>query len=277
MPVPCDMFVPILLHIQPAHLINIFSCKSIRLLILSFISQHVGTVLEQLSNALGIGLRVRTGIEPQDGLVKACASTTAMHDQNTTLKAGQEDSSDFAARLTNGLLCSAQAHQSWIHAQLLTILPAGGLEDVFLISVLGDQAVHLDLFYLANTVAAGHGLQAIDRLSIPPQYHYGAKETVCPATPALSAPSSRPDSPTHLEVILRVPVTVIDDAGVSSSEGDALTTSPRGQEEHKAVVVLPCVDENGYLVVSTGGLRGHLRSLHLTTRLQGMAQVPQEV
>ena len=34
---------------------------------------------------------------------------------------------------------------------------------------------------------------------------------------------------------LRVPVTVVDDDCISSSEGDALSTSPSGQQEHKAV------------------------------------------
>lgn len=52
----------------------------------------------------------------------------------------------------------------------------------------------------------------------------------------------------YLHVLVRVPVTVIDDDGVSSSEVDAQPAGPGGQQEHKHIWV--CVEgANGFLPV----------------------------
>jgi len=74
----------------------------------------------------------------------------------------------------------------------------------------GDQAVHRHLPLLTNAVAASHGLQ----------------------------------------VILWVPVAIIDDDGIGRGQGDALAAGTGGQQEHKGSVT--CLRATGW----TGLLAG---------------------
>lgn len=53
--------------------------------------------------------------------------------------------------------------------------------------------------------------------------------------------------PTYLEVILRIPVRVKDDAGISSSEINAQTSCPCAQEEHKPIGIRFGESVNGCL------------------------------
>mmetsp|Transcript_15009 Transcript_15009/g.38568 ORF Transcript_15009/g.38568 Transcript_15009/m.38568 type:complete len:573 (+) Transcript_15009:2004-3722(+) len=84
------------------------------------------------------------------------------------------------------------------HRLVKAVFLGRGLEDGLLVGVARDEAVNLDVAGLPDAVAPRHGLQ----------------------------------------VILRVPVRVVQDDHIGCGEGDALPASLCGQKEHKAVGVI---------------------------------------
>lgn len=91
-------------------------------------------------------------------------------------------------------LTQHQLQHACTHTRVRTILAACRVEELLLVRVLRDEAVHGHLLLLSDAVAARHGLQ----------------------------------------VVLWVPVRVVDDARVGDGQRDALAARACGQQEHKA-------------------------------------------